>query len=78
MVELFLQGTITTLQATLAAFVLALLFGIFGAACKLSHYYFARLAASIYTYIFRGIPELITVMAFILGVALSYNNMPQH
>ncbi len=56
-----------TLTATIAAFIIALLLGFVGAAFRLSHYKLARITANIYIYLFRGVPEIITVMALFYG-----------
>lgn len=64
---LFAEGTLVALTATVAAFVIALILGLVSATFKLSHYKAARFLAGTYINLFRGVPEIITVMALYYG-----------
>lgn len=61
------QGTILTIKLGLTSVVLGLIFGLIGAAAKLSKFYILKKIADIYTTIVRGIPELLFVMFVYFG-----------
>ncbi len=62
-----LAGTWVTIQLALSALCLGLLFGLLGAAAKLSGNTAARTLANGYTGLIRGIPELLTVLIIYFG-----------
>ncbi|MFT5721527.1 MAG: His/Glu/Gln/Arg/opine family amino acid ABC transporter permease subunit [Motiliproteus sp.] len=62
-----LAGTWVTLQLALCSLSLGLVFGLTGAAAKLSGFAPARALATFYTSLIRGIPELLTVLIIYFG-----------
>lgn len=58
----FLTGLAITAAIAVAAMFFALLLGLAGAAAKLSHRRPARIIATVYTTIVRGIPELLFIL----------------
>lgn len=64
---LLLQGTWVTVKLGLASLIIGLIFGLIGAAMKLSRFWFLRQLANIYTTVVRGIPELLVVLAIFIG-----------
>lgn len=65
--HLLLNGAGVTLQLALTSLGFGLLFGILGAVCKLSRIWLIRQAATLYTTIIRGIPELLLVLGIYFG-----------
>lgn len=55
------QGTQITVQLGLVSLCFGLVFGLIGAACKTSRFWFLQAPASLYTTVVRGIPELLFV-----------------
>ncbi len=66
-----LLGLILTLQVALCSYTIGMVFGVLGAAAKLSRRRGLRLAAGLYTTLVRALPELLLVLlAFFLGAGL--------
>ena len=57
--DLLLSGAWVTVKLALTSLVFGLLFGLIGAAAKLSSFWPARALATLYTTFVRGIPELL-------------------
>lgn len=66
----FAIGAFVILRVFLVAAVLALLFGVLGAAARLSGGLYSRLASA-YVTIFRGTPELLVLLLFYFGSAVT-------
>lgn len=62
-----MQGTVLTIKLGLTSLVFGLIFGLIGAAMKLSRFYVLKKLADIYTTVVRGIPELLFVMFVYFG-----------
>ncbi len=62
-------GVLITLQVAAGVLLLGLVFGVLGAAMKLSGSRLARGLASTYTTVVRGIPELLVVLIIYFGTA---------
>jgi octopine/nopaline transport system permease protein len=62
-----LWAALMTIGVSAAAFALGLVFGLLGAWAKLSGSSFARGAASTYTTVLRGVPDLLVVYLFYFG-----------
>lgn len=62
-----LAGSWITVQLALCSVALGLVFGLAGAAAKLSNFAPARALATGYTSLIRGIPELLTVLIIYFG-----------
>ncbi len=60
-------AAVMTLAVSACAFALSLVFGLLGAWAKLSRGTTARLAASTYTTVLRGVPDLLVVYLFYFG-----------
>ena len=67
----FFAGALVILRVFAIALVLTILWGLLGATAKLSGNGLARRVAGIYTTIFRGTPELLIVLIFYFGSAVT-------
>lgn len=65
--HLLISGTWVTVQLALASLVFGLMFGLMGAAAKLSPFRVLRFMATLYTTLVRGIPELLLVLTLYFG-----------
>lgn len=65
---LLLKGLSVTIGLSLAAFFVAAILGLIGAAAKLSRWKVLRLFAETYTAVIRGIPELVLILLIYYGV----------
>ena len=65
--ELLLQGTLLTIKLGITSLIFGLIFGLLGAAAKLSSVAIFRHMANFYTTVIRGIPELLVVFAIYFG-----------
>jgi His/Glu/Gln/Arg/opine family amino acid ABC transporter permease subunit len=65
--SLLLSGTAVTIQLALASLALSVLFGLIGAAAKLSANRIGRRAANAYTTLVRGVPDLVLMMLLFYG-----------
>ncbi|SEO91593.1 amino acid ABC transporter membrane protein 1, PAAT family [Salinihabitans flavidus] len=70
---MLLQGTFITIQLALLSLVLGLVFGLLGAAMKLSPAWPLRLIAGFYTAVLRGVPELVVILFVYFGGVLIVN-----
>ena len=69
------EGTILTLEVSLASLFIAMMLGICGALAKLSKARSLRLAAQIYTTIIRGIPDLVLMLLIFFGGQVFINQL---
>ena len=69
------EGTILTLEVSLASLFIAMLLGIFGALSKLSGSPPLRLVAQLYTTIIRGIPDLVLMLLVFFGGQVFINQI---
>ena len=69
------EGTILTLEVSLAALFIAMLLGIAGALSKLSSSRPLRIVAQAYTTIIRGIPDLVLMLLVFFGGQVFINQM---
>jgi len=65
----FFWGLLMTLQVSLAAYVVSVIFGLLGAAGKLSSNRFLRLLADLYTTVVRSLPELLVILLLYFAIA---------
>lgn len=70
-----IEGTILSLEISLASLVIAMLLGICGALSKLSSSRPLRLVAQIYTTVIRGIPDLVLMLLVFFGGQVFINQM---
>jgi arginine/ornithine transport system permease protein len=68
-----LQGAALTLAVALASLLLALVLGLAGAVAKLSRSTFWRRAATVYTTVIRGVPDLVLMMLIFYGGQIAVN-----
>jgi len=67
----FFWGSVVVGQVFLVSLVLMVLFGLMGAAAKLSNSRIAQKIAAVYTVIFRGTPEILVLLLIYFGAAIS-------
>jgi arginine/ornithine transport system permease protein len=72
-----LQGGALTVAVALASLALALLLGLAGAAAKLSASTFWRGAATVYTTLIRGVPDLVLMLLVFFGGQIAVNALLQ-
>ncbi len=65
--DLLLSGAWVTIKLALTSLVFGLAFGLIGASAKLSSFWPARMLATAYTTLVRGIPELLLVLTIYFG-----------
>lgn len=70
-----LEGTVLTLEVSLASLLIAMLLGICGALAKLSGARSLRLIAQVYTTIIRGIPDLVLMLLIFFGGQVLINQL---
>ena len=70
-----LAGTWVTVQLALYSLVLAVLFGLLGAWAKLSTNRAAQTAASAYTTLIRGVPDLVLMLLVFFGGQTLFNSL---
>ena len=73
----FFWGSVVVLQVFLASLVLMVLFGLIGAAAKLSSNRVAQKVAGAYTVIFRGTPEILVILLLYFGSAITLTAIAQ-
>lgn len=73
----FFWGSVVVLQVFLASLVLMVLFGLIGAAAKLSNNRVAQKIAGAYTVIFRGTPEILVILLLYFGSAITLTAIAQ-
>lgn len=72
---IILQGTVVTLQVSIASLVVSMFLGIFGALAKLSKSKILHFGAQTYTTIIRGIPDLVLMLLIFFGGQVFINRM---
>lgn len=73
--HLLFEGTLVTIQLSLASLLFGLALGLAGAAMKLSRFRLLRFVAGIYTAVIRGVPELIVILFIYYGGVILLNNL---
>jgi len=69
------QGTLLSLEVSLASLLIAMLLGLLGALSKLSQSPLLRLVAQCYTTIIRGIPDLVLMLLIFYGGQMLVNQL---
>ena len=72
-----LDGARVTLAVALSSLALALLLGLAGATAKLSASAFWRRAATVYTTVIRGVPDLVLMLLIFFGGQIAVNSLMQ-
>lgn len=70
-----LEGFALTLQVALLSLLLAIVLGLVGAATSLSAWRTARVIATLYTTLIRGIPDLVLMMLIFFGGQMLINRL---
>lgn len=70
-----LEGTLLTLEVSLASLFIAMLLGIIGALSKLSDFLPLRIIATCYTTVIRGIPDLVLMLLVFFGGQVFINQL---
>jgi arginine/ornithine transport system permease protein len=70
-----LEGLVLTLKVSITSLAIACVFGIIGAAAKLSASRSARLLADVYTTLIRGLPELVLMLLIFYGGQIAINRI---
>lgn len=73
----FFWGSVVVLRVFLASLVLMVIFGLIGAAAKLSDNRIARKIAGAYTVVFRGTPEILVILLLYFGSAVTLTAIAQ-
>jgi polar amino acid transport system permease protein len=73
----FFWGSLVVVGVFVIALFLTVLFGLLGAAAKLSGNGFAKSIASGYTIVFRGTPEILVLLLFYFGSAIALTAIAQ-
>ncbi len=70
-----LEGTLLSIEVSLASLFIAMLLGITGALSKLSKSKILQIVAQIYTTVIRGIPDLVLMLLVFFGGQIFINQM---
>jgi len=73
----YFWGSVVVLQVFLASLVLMVIFGLIGAAAKLSSNRVAQKISGAYTVIFRGTPEILVILLLYFGSAITLTAIAQ-
>ncbi|MGB7271533.1 MAG: ABC transporter permease [Albidovulum sp.] len=73
----FFWGSVVVLKVFLASLVLMVIFGLIGAAAKLSNSRIAQKMAGGYTVVFRGTPEILVILLLYFGSAITLTTIAQ-
>ncbi len=73
----FFWGSLVVVELFVVALILTVLFGLIGAGAKLSNNRVAHAIASGYTIVFRGTPEILVLLLFYFGSAVTLTAIAQ-
>ncbi len=73
----FFWGSVVVLQVFITSLIMMVLFGLIGAAAKLSNNRVAQKLAGAYTVIFRGTPEILVLLLIYFGSAIFLTSVAQ-
>ena len=73
----FFWGSLVVVQVFVIALIMTVLFGLIGAAAKLSKSRAAKSIANGYTIVFRGTPEILVLLLFYFGSAVTLTAIAQ-
>ncbi len=71
----YFWGAMVVLRVFAASLLMAVAFGLIGAAAKLSKNRIANKTAGAYTIVFRGVPELLVILIFYFGSAITLTSI---
>ena len=72
---MILEGMFLTIEVAILSLLIAIILGLFGALAKLSKYRTARIIATTYTTLIRGIPDLVLMTIIFFGGQILVNNI---
>jgi len=72
-----LQASLVTIAVSLASLAVSVLFGLLGAAARLSQGRFASAAGAAYTTVVRGIPDLVMMLLVFYGGTMGLNHLAE-
>ena len=72
-----LDGLSLTLRVSAVSLAIACVFGLIGAAAKLSRSRFAQILADVYTTVIRGLPELVLMLLIFYGGQIGINKLAE-
>ena len=72
---MILEGMLLTIEVAVLSLLIAVILGFFGALAKLSRFRTARIIATIYTTLIRGIPDLVLMTIIFFGGQILVNNI---
>ncbi len=70
-----LQASLVTIAVSLASLAVAVVFGLLGAAARLSQDRFASAAGTLYATVVRGIPDLVMMLLVFYGGTMGLNHL---
>ncbi|NRB19829.1 MAG: ABC transporter permease [Rhodobacteraceae bacterium] len=73
----FFWGSVVVAQVFFASLTMMVLFGLLGAAAKLSNSRVAQKVAAAYTVVFRGTPEILVLLLIYFGSAIALTSLAQ-
>lgn len=73
----FMWGTLVITQIFVVGLIMAVTWGLLGAAAKLSNFRVARWLATAYTTVFRAVPELLVLLIIYFGSAVTLTSIAQ-
>lgn len=73
----YLLGSLVVAQVFLCSLILMVIFGLIGAAAKLSDSIIAQKLANGYTIVFRGTPEILVILLLYFGSAIAITSIAQ-
>jgi len=73
----FFWGSLVVVELFFVALIMTVLFGLIGAAAKLSKSRVAHAVANGYTVVFRGTPEILVLLLFYFGSAIALTSIAQ-
>jgi arginine/ornithine transport system permease protein len=72
-----LSGAVLTIEVALLSLFIAMLLGMLGALAKLSQSRIARLSATVYTTVIRGVPDLVLMLLIFFGGQVLINKIAE-
>ena len=72
-----LNGTWLTIQLALLSLLLSVMIGLIGASSKLSNFKIARSIATVYTTLFRSVPDLVIMLLIYYSLLLGLNSITE-
>ena len=73
----YFWGSVVVAQVFVCSLILMIIFGLIGAAAKLSDNFIAQKLANGYTIVFRGTPEILVILLLYFGSAIALTSIAQ-